>query len=367
MKIYQVGGAVRDRLLGILPQDTDYVVVGAQAQEMRALGFQEVGRGFPVFLHPETKEEYALARFERQVGKKHTDFEFVFTPDVTLEEDLARRDLTCNAMAYDPQTKQLIDPFHGKEDIQNKVLRVVNPEHFVEDPLRVLRLCRFVAQLDFVPERKTFELCKQMVQNGMLLHLSGERLWTEFMKAMQTQRFFLFVQTMHRLGALKALFGFEIPLIKALKNLTFQAPLVKFALFSFGKLENIQKISRKLKAPRRFEIFAKTACAQYENFIRLHLLNASELYEMASALNIAHVCYVEEFIEVCFAFGNENKEILEEKAHFLRAVSAVLKNFKAQDMPNFYSLPKDRHLGLELKNFRLRQIEILSRKFKLEK
>lgn len=360
MKIYQVGGAVRDKLLGLSPQDTDYVVVGATREEMCTLGFQEVGRGFPVFLHPQTKEEYALARFERKTGEKHTDFEFVFTPDVTLEEDLARRDFTCNAMAYDVENKHLIDPFCGQKDIQNKILRAVDPMRFAEDPLRVLRLCRFAAQLHFKPESKTFELCKKMVEKGMLSHLSAERLWAEFMKAMQTPRFYVFIQTMHRLGVLKALFGFEISQkTKALKSLKFQPPLVKFAVFAFGKAPDIQKICHKLKVPNRFKTFALMSATQYDNFFHIQRLSASELYEMAAVMNIGHVWYTEEFIEFCRAFWIENKEIFEEKAHLVRKVSAVLQNFGAKDLLLFQSLPPNVERATYLKTFRIRQIESL--------
>ena len=130
MKIYQVGGAVRDKILGKIPNDVDYVVVGSDIKQMRELGFIQVGKGFPVFLHPKTKQEYALARKEIKTGNKHTDFEFVFTPDITLEEDLQRRDFTCNAIAYDEQSGQYIDYFGGLQDIKNKLIRHIDAEHF---------------------------------------------------------------------------------------------------------------------------------------------------------------------------------------------------------------------------------------------
>jgi len=123
MKIYKVGGAVRDEILGLKAHDNDYVVVGSSMAEMRACGYISVGKSFPVFLHPETHEEYALARKEIKTGNRHTDFEFIFTPDVTLRQDLERRDLTCNAIAFDDETKEYIDYFGGRQDIQNKILR----------------------------------------------------------------------------------------------------------------------------------------------------------------------------------------------------------------------------------------------------
>ncbi len=136
MKIYQVGGAVRDKILGKIPNDFDYVVIGSNPEEMKNLGFEQVGKSFPVFLHPVTKEEYALARKEIKTGNKHTDFKFVFTPDITLKEDLQRRDFTCNAIAYDEETKEFVDYFGGLEDIKNRLIRHINAEHFVEDPFR---------------------------------------------------------------------------------------------------------------------------------------------------------------------------------------------------------------------------------------
>ena len=212
MKIYQVGGAVRDRLLGRIPNDSDYVVVGLTPDEMLRQGFTEVGKGFPVFLHPLTREEYALARKEIKTGDKHTDFEFIFDESVTLREDLERRDFTCNAIAYDEETGEYIDYFGGQDDIKNKILRHVNAEHFVEDPLRVLRLCRFSAQLDFDAAPATVELCRSMVQKGMLEHLTAERVWIELLKAMKTPAFYRFIELAREVGALKII----LPEIEAL-------------------------------------------------------------------------------------------------------------------------------------------------------
>ena len=164
MKIYLVGGAVRDSLLEKQCNDKDYVVVGSTIEEMESLGFKQVGKEFPVFLHPQTNEEYALARTERKVGDKHTDFTFEFNSDITLEEDLVRRDFTVNAMALDAENN-VIDYFGGMFDLEKGILRAVRPETFIEDPLRVLRGCRFAAQLDFDIEPSTMELFKNMVND----------------------------------------------------------------------------------------------------------------------------------------------------------------------------------------------------------
>ena len=183
MKTYQVGGSVRDQLLGLLAVDRDYAVVGATVDEMLAAGFQPVGKDFPVFLHPETKEEYALARTERKSGRGYTGFAFQAAPDVTLEEDLLRRDLTINAMAFEADGT-LIDPYGGAKDIEAKVLRHVS-DAFAEDPLRVLRLARFAARFtEFTVAPETLALCKQLVSDGEVRELVAERVWQEISRGL---------------------------------------------------------------------------------------------------------------------------------------------------------------------------------------
>ena len=178
MKAYVVGGAVRDELLGLNVQDKDFVVVGATPEEMVAAGFRPVGKDFPVFLHPETHEEYALARTERKSGRGYKGFTVYSAPDVTLEEDLARRDLTINAMAK-AEDGTLIDPFHGKKDLHDGVLRHVS-DAFHEDPVRILRVARFAARFGFRIADETMTLMKSMVDTGETGHLVAERVWQEF-------------------------------------------------------------------------------------------------------------------------------------------------------------------------------------------
>ena len=201
-EIYLVGGAVRDILLEREPHDKDYVVVGSNVEEMLAKGFKQVGKDFPVFLD-ENGEEYALARKERKIGDSHTDFEFIFDPSVTLQEDLLRRDFTCNALAREIETDEVIDYVGGKRDIHAKLLRAVRPETFVEDPLRVFRAARFAAQLNFDVEPLTKRLCWKMAQEGMLKHLSAERVWKELEKALQpnyaSEKFMEFLLEIHAL------------------------------------------------------------------------------------------------------------------------------------------------------------------------
>ena len=183
MKIYKVGGAIRDELLGFIPGETDWVVIGSSPEEMFSHGFKKVGKDFPVFLHPKTKEAYALGRKEKKVGKKHGDFQFIFDKTISLEEDLQRRDLTINAIAQN-ESGDLIDPFGGVNDLKKKVLRHVS-ESFFEDSLRALRLARFYAKFsDFQIHTSTKKGLQKISQSGELHYLSGERVWEETLKAL---------------------------------------------------------------------------------------------------------------------------------------------------------------------------------------
>lgn len=206
MNIFLVGGAVRDSLLGIPVTERDWVVVGASADQMRGLGYTQVGQDFPVFLHPQTKEEYALARTERKKGQGHLGFECQFDPSVTLEQDLARRDLTINAIAQD-SNGQLIDPYGGQRDLSARVLRHVT-DAFSEDPLRVLRVARFGAKLrpyDFTLDPSTLALMRDIVAAGELSTLPPERLWRECEKAFKTDAPGAFWQSLSECDAIAAL------------------------------------------------------------------------------------------------------------------------------------------------------------------
>lgn len=204
MEVYLVGGAVRDQLLGIKSQDHDWVVVGATPEQMLNQGYQPVGKDFPVFLHPTTHEEYALARTERKSGHGYHGFTCYAAPDVTLTEDLQRRDLTINAIAQNSQG-ELIDPFNGAGDLSQKCLRHVSPA-FAEDPLRVLRVARFAARyhhLGFYIAEETLSLMCAMVNSGEVDHLVSERIWQEIIKATQTLSPWIFFTTLQQVGALK--------------------------------------------------------------------------------------------------------------------------------------------------------------------
>lgn len=204
MQIFIVGGAVRDELLGRPNDDRDYVVVGATPEDLLKQGFRPVGKDFPVFLHPQTQEEYALARTERKSGRGYHGFTFYTAPDVTLEEDLARRDLTINAMAK-ASDGTLIDPFHGQRDLSAKILRHVGPA-FAEDPVRILRIARFAARFsDFTVAPETLTLMRDMVASGEVDHLVAERVWQELAKGLMEARPSRMFEVLRDCGALARL------------------------------------------------------------------------------------------------------------------------------------------------------------------
>lgn len=207
MQVYLVGGAVRDQLLNYPVYDKDWLVVGATVDEMLSKGYQPVGKDFPVFIHPKTGEEYALARTERKSGKGYTGFEYFAAPDVTLEEDLIRRDLTINAIAQS-KDGELIDPYNGQQDIQNRILRHVSPA-FAEDPLRVLRVARFYARyahLGFEIAEETLELMIQLSTSDELIHLTAERVWKETERALAERTPYAYIRLLQQCHALQVLF-----------------------------------------------------------------------------------------------------------------------------------------------------------------
>lgn len=273
MQICLVGGAVRDQLLGIQSQDRDWVVVGATEKEMIAQGFRPVGRDFPVFIHPNTGEEYALARTERKSGHGYAGFTFFASPDVSLEEDLARRDLTINAMAQLP-SGEIIDPFSGQKDLQDKVLRHVSSA-FSEDPLRVLRVARFAAQfhhLGFQVATDTMSLMREISASGELGFLSAERVAQEFEKALCSQHPLVFLDILKQCNALDCLFSefsrLDLeplsPSMLRLKILN-PAPELSFALLcqAITELQEvktasfIQDLCLRIKMPNRYRDLAR--------------------------------------------------------------------------------------------------------------
>lgn len=206
LNVYLVGGAVRDKLLNREIVERDWLVIGASVDKMLQLGFNQVGKDFPVFLHPQSKEEYALARTERKQGKGYTGFACYAEPDVTIEQDLLRRDLTVNAIAQ-AEDGTMIDPYNGQADIKNKLLRHVSPA-FAEDPLRVLRVARFSARyhyLDFSVAPETMQLMTEMALTGELNNLTPDRVWKEFSRSLEEQNPEVFIEVLRSCGALAVL------------------------------------------------------------------------------------------------------------------------------------------------------------------
>nr|WP_151704139.1 hypothetical protein [Nitrincola alkalilacustris] len=302
MQIYLVGGAVRDEMLGLAVKDRDWVVVGASADELLALGYRPVGRDFPVFIRPDTGEEYALARTERKSGHGYAGFQFHASPDVTLEDDLARRDLTINAMARSAQG-ELIDPYGGQRDIAARKLRHVS-DAFSEDPLRVLRVARFAARfapLGFDVADETLELMRQISQSGELEHLTTERVWQEFERALATPQPLVFLEVLKQAEALTRLLpefaqldlGLTAPALNRLKALD-TSPESCFALLceltlatgTDPRAQQIIQMAERLKAPNRFRDLAVQFCNWHETLYRLEQVDAAKRLEMILSLRL---------------------------------------------------------------------------------
>ena len=256
MKTYLVGGAVRDQLLGEPFHEHDWVVVGGTPAELLKQGYQQVGRDFPVFLHPKTKEEYALARTERKAGAGYYGFECDFNPSVTLEEDLSRRDLTINAMAMD-DNQHVIDPYDGQADLKAKQLKHVSPA-FVEDPVRVLRVARFAARyhrLGFVVADETRALMQGMAEQGELAHLVPERVWQEWQKSLCEANPEIFIDVLQACGAVAVILpefeAIDLNALIAASKLS-DDPVIRFSAL-LVKLEQaqIEALSKRLRVPKR--------------------------------------------------------------------------------------------------------------------
>ncbi|WOI36769.1 CCA tRNA nucleotidyltransferase [Alteromonas sp. CI.11.F.A3] len=296
MQVYLVGGAVRDTLLGRTVTERDYVVVGATPAQMLAKGFTQVGKDFPVFLHPKTSEEYALARTERKMGSGYTGFECDASTSVTLEEDLKRRDLTVNAIARD-QDGELIDPYHGQQDLQNKVLRHVS-NAFSEDPLRVFRVARFAtryAYLGFTIAEETLSLMTAMAKSGELTSLSAERVWQETKRSLleaTPEVFFKTLKACHGLDHWFAEFSksesaFDTG-IRALQQIqtrtqsqgsNYTAPIeVRFAALCSGlSLNQVQQLCKRLKVQNTVSDIAEMVSEHKASLIGNDKLEAETL------------------------------------------------------------------------------------------
>jgi tRNA nucleotidyltransferase (CCA-adding enzyme) len=299
MKIYLVGGAVRDELLQRPIKDRDYVVVGATPDEMLALGYEQVGADFPVFLHPVTKEEYALARTERKVGAGYHGFVTDFNSSTTLEDDLRRRDLTINAMAKDLETGEIIDPFNGQEDLANGILRHVSSA-FAEDPVRVLRVARFRARYGFKIARETRDLMLSLVTSGELDHLTPERIWLELEKAFGEPTPVLFIVSLLMVDAWDRLFpntkiGIALNFLNAMSPKPFVGKLM--LVLATSSLEHSVAFMQRLKAPaditRTIEVFKHIQQASNNDLtaeMALALLKKIDAFRRPSDLEVILHC-----------------------------------------------------------------------------
>lgn len=291
MKIYLVGGAVRDKLLGLPVTEHDYVVVGATEAEMLKLGYQRVGKEFPVFLHPKTKDEYALARLERKTGPGYKGFAFDTSPEVTLEEDLLRRDLTINAMA-ETMEGEVIDPYHGQNDLQLKLLKHVS-DAFAEDPVRILRVGRFLARyahLGFKVAPETIALMRRMVEAGEVNALVAERVWKELERALLEKTPQAFFQVLAECGALPILFpdftldNAGIRALNAATNISNRAA-IRFAALLFH-YDHIKTFSTRYKVPNYFQALATLAHQNHQLLCDAKTFNAEQLLSLFYKLDI---------------------------------------------------------------------------------
>tara|TARA_B100001250_G_scaffold153714_1_gene131976 strand:- start:413 stop:1480 length:1068 start_codon:yes stop_codon:yes gene_type:complete len=287
MKVYLVGGAVRDSLLGLPFHEKDWVVVGATKEELIDKGYKQIGKDFPVFLHPKTKEEYALARKERKTGAGHKAFSFKFDKDVSLEEDLERRDITINAIAQDEEGN-FIDPFNGQKDIKDKIIRKVS-NAFKEDPLRVLRVARFAAKLKglgFKIEEGTKSEIKDIGNSGELKTLSKERVWMETHKALETDNPETYFNVINECGALNQI----CPLNTIDTNYLARAgKQEKDTAFRWACLVSpsplVEEINNSFNAPKEFKEIS-VICNQIIAFKQLDSINAENILELADKTDI---------------------------------------------------------------------------------
>ena len=349
MQIYKVGGAVRDRLLGRPVTEVDWVVVGATAEALAAQGFRPVGADFPVFLHPETGEEYALARTERKSGRGYGGFTFHAAPDVTLEQDLIRRDLTVNAMAEDDEG-HVIDPYGGRADLQARLLRHVSPA-FAEDPLRVLRVARFAARyctLGFQVAPETLLLMQEMVASGELDALTAERLWKEISRALLEERPDVFIRVLHDCGALAVLLPEVVPRFAAdrpepgarlyatlRQTAEVQASLnVRWACLLLDVPEEQHAaISARLKVPREPAELALLLARHWPTALQARQLTPEAWFELLQGFDVLRrPARFEEFLQACTCAATVRTDEGKPPLALLRQAAEVLRGVEVQPL-----------------------------------
>lgn len=362
MQIYLVGGAVRDQLLKRPVKERDWVVVGATPEEMLQQGFRPVGKDFPVFLHPKTQEEYALARTERKTGKGYTGFIVHAAPDVTLEEDLRRRDLTINAIAQ-TLDGQLIDPYGGQRDLQQRVLRHVSPA-FAEDPVRILRLARFAARFpDFHIHPQTLQLMQQMVAAGEVNALVAERVWQELVRALAEPEPARFFKVLAKCQALPILFpelvNDEAALVALQKacQLTNELP-ARFAALLYRCSETaVKQLCQRYKVPREYSDLALLVARYHCDFEKLIIPpDAGTLFNLLEKLDaLRRPERVPLFISVCQA---NQSTTTDQQAQFLMDALTIARSITASqlDLTNLSPL----EVGAMLRQARIAAIKKLT-------
>ncbi|MRI31824.1 multifunctional CCA tRNA nucleotidyl transferase/2'3'-cyclic phosphodiesterase/2'nucleotidase/phosphatase [Endozoicomonas sp. OPT23] len=370
MKAFLVGGAVRDRLLGIEVKDNDWVVVGSTPKEMIKQGFQPVGQDFPVFLHPKTREEYALARTERKSGHGYAGFTFHTSADVTLEEDLIRRDLTINAMAEDESGK-IIDPFNGQQDLKNKLLRHVSPA-FQEDPLRILRVARFAARFHhfgFAVAPETNELMKKMVADDEASWLVPERVWQETVRALSEQTPSVYFEVLAQCNALSvvlpelinAAHSNDIKQALQLASTKQSEAEVRLALcFTFDTFDNkaIKAFAKRQKLPTHFSELTALVTAHI-NRVHTTLNDLSgesliNLYEQTDAFRRSE--RFSQLLEVADIHGQVVNQPLVKST--VEQVKAILEECKGMSAREFVEQGyKGREVGEQLRIARIERID----------
>ncbi|MBU3847847.1 MAG: multifunctional CCA addition/repair protein [Candidatus Acinetobacter avistercoris] len=380
MQVYLVGGAVRDQLLGHPYHEKDYVVVGAKPDQLLAQGYQPVGKDFPVFLHPQTKDEYALARTERKSGQGYHGFEFYTDISVTLEDDLIRRDLTINAMAMDDEGN-IYDPYHGQKDLNDKILRHVS-DAFAEDPLRVLRVARFAAryhQYGFKIAEETLILMQKLSDSGELQALTPERVWKETSRALMEKDADIYFEVLRSCGALKVLFPeidalFGVPqrpeyhpeidcgihtlmslqqacranyslevrfavLVHDLgKALTPKDELPRHIMHEERGIQPVTEVCDRLKVPTNIKQLALAVCKEHLKSHQAFSLKAGTLWRLLQRLDVLRRPErVEAFIQACECdakgrLGLEDRDY--PQARYLLDAMQLVRGIKASDLPS---------------------------------
>lgn len=391
MKKYIIGGYIRDTLRGAKPHDKDYVVVGATVDKMLSRGYKQVGKDFPVFLHPETNDEYALTRTERKTGDKHTGFDFNFSPDVSLYDDCLRRDFTCNSIALDEETGEIIDYFNGRQDIENKIIRIVDEKNFKLDPLRILRAYRFAAVLDFDIEPKTTEVLRKMVADGTLRHLTPERVWKEVQKALSpaanSSKFF---EGLAKIGGLHDWFPelealVNTPEIKkyhisentfkhtmcALTRVRNENEIIKWAVLNHdnGKsntppeilphhhnhdirgLELINRACNRLKVPNEYRNFALLFCREHMRISKFTTMRLTKQYDLIKEIsgNFRNRKHLEMFLQCFYAdyYGEQTLNEYSSNLEFQNICNTMTRIYDILEGITLKDLPKEDQKSLE--------------------